>query len=122
MAREDGNMAKRGRRPRVVTEALARQHDAVSAAVPGSGAAAAAEGAGAAPVGRLFPRGITRLGQPGVESAERLQEAAASILAVTRRLDEVVSEARARGLSWDSVGFCVGMTGEAARQRWGGVA
>ena len=33
--------------------------------------------------------------------------------------DELVAEARSAGLSWAVIGWSVGTTGEAARQRWG---
>jgi hypothetical protein len=42
---------------------------------------------------------------------------------VARQIDwsrkQLVSDARGRGVSWDGVGWMVGTTGEAARQRYG---
>lgn len=43
---------------------------------------------------------------------------------VSRRVDharrELVRDARGRGVSWDGVGWLLGTSGEAARQRYGG--
>lgn len=36
-----------------------------------------------------------------------------------RRVSEAVSEARARGTSWDEIGLVLGMTTESARQLYG---
>lgn len=40
-------------------------------------------------------------------------------ITVLAQLDDVVQRMRAAGLSWDSIGWCVGMSGAGARKRWG---
>lgn len=74
------------------------------------------------PAGReavVVPRGIARLGEEGFELMHTLQHIALELARLTDSLEVTVDSARARGMSWASIGFCVGTTGEAARQRWG---
>lgn len=67
----------------------------------------------------FMPRGISRLGEEGFDQARELQRITSALRIGTERLDVAVLDARVLGFSWDSIGFCVGTTGEAARQRWG---
>jgi hypothetical protein len=39
---------------------------------------------------------------------------------VLAELDVLVADMRQSGLSWDSIGWCVGISGQGARKRWGG--
>ena len=67
----------------------------------------------------VLPESLTRLAGHDLEIAADLQHVAAEL----RRLDDhrtaLVREARDSGLSWNAIGWCVGTTGEAARQRFG---
>jgi hypothetical protein len=47
-----------------------------------------------------------------------LQELAGIVRATQLGIAETVQEARSAGASWDAIGWSVGTTGEAARQRW----
>lgn len=67
----------------------------------------------------FLPRGITRLGEEGFDTAHRLQHLTLEMSRLSEGLTAAVNDARALGFSWSSIGFCVGTTGEAARQRWG---
>jgi len=39
---------------------------------------------------------------------------------VLAELGVLVADMRQSGLSWDSIGWCVGLSGDGARKRWGG--
>ena len=66
----------------------------------------------------FVPRGIQRFGEEGFERMRNLQHLVMRLRELADELDAEVERARVTGLSWDSIGFCVGTTGEAARQRW----
>ncbi len=68
----------------------------------------------------VIPRSIARLSGPAEELVHHLQH-----LAITRQeLEDAIAEAvldgRHLGVSWSAIGWSVGTTGEAARQRWSG--
>jgi len=67
------------------------------------------------------PRAFKRLSSEGREAVSGLQQIAASISEAQEHLEEHVEWARQAGASWDLIGWSVGTTGEAARQRWGAV-
>lgn len=67
----------------------------------------------------LVPRGIKRLGEEGFEVMHSLQHITGELAQLSDALEREVNGARALGFSWASIGFCIGTTGEAARQRWG---
>lgn len=67
----------------------------------------------------IVPRGIKRLGEEGFFLMRQLQQTTIALRKLSEQLEGQVGEAREVGMSWDSIGFCVGTTGEAARQRWG---
>jgi len=67
----------------------------------------------------IVPRSIGRLGDEAAEAVAAAQHAVATIQRAQRDLDRAVADARAAGASWAAVGWSVGTTGEAARQRWG---
>jgi hypothetical protein len=51
-----------------------------------------------------------------------IRKAYEDLLLAQRRLADAVSVARAEGCAWGTVGMMLGTSGEAARQRYGGVA
>jgi hypothetical protein len=67
-----------------------------------------------------LPASVRRLTGERLEVVETLQDHARQIEFLRGRLDEVVPIARELGVSWAAIGFSVGLTGEAARLRWGG--
>lgn len=67
----------------------------------------------------ILPTAVRRLDEDGVEIVAALQEHTAAISEMQAHFDDLVAEARAAGLSWSVIGWSIGTTGEAARQRWG---
>lgn len=67
----------------------------------------------------LVPVGVRRLKGEAAHCASDLQRAALAVREAQENLADQVAEARELGLSWNVVGWCVGTTSEAARQRWG---
>jgi hypothetical protein len=67
----------------------------------------------------IRPRSWDRLGEEGVSLVSGLQRIAAQIHEMQGHLEEHVLDAREVGVSWDLIGWSVGTTGDAARQRWG---
>ena len=67
----------------------------------------------------LVPRGIERLGEEGHFWMHELQGTAMQLRQLTERLAEQVDGAREAGLSWDSIGFCIGTTWRAVQMRFG---
>lgn len=65
------------------------------------------------------PRALKRLNAEGREGIAALQQIAAGIGEAQLHLEEHVQWVRQAGASWDLIGWSVGTTGEAARQRWG---
>jgi hypothetical protein len=56
------------------------------------------------------------------EPLRRIQQATQARAAVERELAAAVVDAREQGISWAVIGAYMGTSGEAARQRYGGVA
>lgn len=67
----------------------------------------------------LAPAAYRRLKGDALASVQDVQEAAAAISEWQQALEESVAAAREEGVSWDLIGWSVGTTGNAARQRWG---
>lgn len=67
----------------------------------------------------FLPRAMQKLGNDGVVMAADLQRTVLAMQQLQETLSRQVSEARDMGMSWNSIGWCVGTTGDAARQRWG---
>jgi hypothetical protein len=65
------------------------------------------------------PRSWDRLGEEGQYVLAGLQGIAAQIHEMQGHLEEHVLEARELGASWDLIGWSIGTTGEAVRQRFG---
>lgn len=70
----------------------------------------------------LLPVSVRRLKGDAREIASDLQAVAGQISGLQGRLAQGVAYGRQVGLSWGVIGWSVGTTGEAARQRWGAVA
>jgi hypothetical protein len=69
-------------------------------------------------VAYLLPRAVKGLTGRALERYIDLQDAEREIWALREHQDDYVRELRAAGVSWASLGFAVGITGEAARKRW----
>ena len=67
----------------------------------------------------LLPASVKRLKGEQLEVASQIQSVAAEIGRLQDYLSEGVDWGRQIGLSWNVIGWSVGTTGEAARQRWG---
>ena len=67
----------------------------------------------------FVPRSVERLAGEALEIAGEMQEVVVSIREGQQALDGLVFEGRESGMSWAAIGWCVGTSGEAARQRWG---
>lgn len=70
----------------------------------------------------LMPVSVRRLRGDALEAASDIQALAAEISRLQGRLADGVENGRQVGLSWGVIGWSVGTTGEAARQRWGDAA
>lgn len=71
------------------------------------------------PVEVAVPRALDRLSDQGREVITDLQRVAMAARQAQEHVGEHVALARRVGASWDLIGWSVGTTGEAARQRWG---
>lgn len=67
----------------------------------------------------LWPAALRMVEGEQKVAALELQSIARQIHQLQRVLDEAVNDARASRLSWQSIGWCLGTSGEAARQRFG---
>lgn len=67
----------------------------------------------------MLPTAVRRLDDEGLDLVAHLQSVVARISEDQYHLDGLVAAAREGGLSWAVIGWSVGTTGEAARQRWG---
>jgi hypothetical protein len=93
------------------------------AAHDGGDVAVQRTGSGAAfyqPAEVAAPRALARLSRDGQEVVADLQRVAIAARQAQEHVGEHVALARSVGASWDLIGWSVGTTGEAARQRWGG--
>jgi hypothetical protein len=71
------------------------------------------------PADALNPRALERLDGDQQHVLAAIQTNAMQIRMATEDLDQHVALAREMGVSWHLIGWSVGTTGEAARQRWG---
>jgi hypothetical protein len=67
----------------------------------------------------MEPRAVRRATPQQLSCIADLQEPVRVIAAAVQDLDRAVIAARMSGLSWQTIGWCVGTSSEAARQRWG---
>lgn len=65
-----------------------------------------------------MPREIRRLEDQDV--IYRLKEAVVAAELARESVEALIPSARLAGLSWDSIGWLVGLSGSGARRRWGG--
>lgn len=70
----------------------------------------------------LLPRSARRLDEEQMLTVNELQSIGQQIAFLERQADEVAALARRDGVSWSLIGFCLGITGEAARRRYGDAA
>lgn len=68
-----------------------------------------------------LPASVRRLTGERLEVINELQALGRQAEWIRNRYDLLVPEARELGVSWAAIGFSVGLTGEAARLRWGGL-
>lgn len=69
--------------------------------------------------GVVLPRSIAKLPEESIAVLKSVQRNVLQTQALTQQLDYLVDQARDEGISWAAIGWSVGTTGEAARQRWG---
>ena len=67
----------------------------------------------------LVPRSLRNLRGDAEECMAEVQKAVGVIHEAQQDLDQLVTEARDLGVSWGGIGWCVGTSEQAARQRWG---
>ena len=67
----------------------------------------------------MVPRSVSALGGETRALVTEATRLAAAIAEAQADLAELVGEMREAGVSWSAIGWAVGTTGEAARQRWG---
>ena len=67
----------------------------------------------------ILPASVSKLSGDQLEVVSDLQHLAADIADRQMQLGRLVDEARDLGVSWVAIGWSVGTTGEAARQRFG---
>jgi hypothetical protein len=67
----------------------------------------------------MLPRSAERLDPMQMEMVRDLQRVGFAIRELEERFDALARETRDAGVSWSLIGFCLGLTGEAARLRYG---
>jgi hypothetical protein len=66
----------------------------------------------------MLPKAARRLSPEGRDAVISLQDAVRDVQAAQDRLQKRATAARREGVSWMIVGWCLGLSGEAARKRW----
>ncbi len=66
----------------------------------------------------ISPVAVTKLTRDGAARVTALQEAVMARRQLLKEIDRLVDELRELGVSWNVIGWSVGTTSEAARQRW----
>lgn len=66
----------------------------------------------------FIPASIANLGEEQAEIVGQIQHVALAIADHQDQLERLVIEARELGVSWSAIGWSVGTTPQAARQRW----
>jgi hypothetical protein len=67
----------------------------------------------------LLPLRIAKMPPSQLELVVALQAKVVEIAAAQRVLESLVEESRDEGLSWETIGWCIGRTGRAASLRFG---
>jgi hypothetical protein len=70
-------------------------------------------------VATILPTAMRSLRGPALEVVEDLQDTVRRIAEDQDRLAALVTVGRSVGLSWGSLGWCIGTTGQACAQRFG---
>ena len=70
----------------------------------------------------IVPRAFARLSQEGMEVVSDLQRKAFALHDLRDEVEALVIQSREAGASWAVIGWSVGTSGDAARQRWGELA
>jgi acetylornithine/succinyldiaminopimelate/putrescine aminotransferase len=66
----------------------------------------------------ITPAAMRKLSAPAAIKLNDLQNVVRRRLELLDEMDELVGQLRAVGVSWNLIGWSVGTTSEAARQRW----
>lgn len=66
-----------------------------------------------------LPVSVRRLRPAQADAVSELQKATMKREELMQRIDHLVGDLREEGVSWGVIGWSVGTTSEAARQRWG---
>jgi hypothetical protein len=67
----------------------------------------------------IMPRAMGKLGREGILMASDLQHTILEMQKLQNQLEQQIFEARDMGMSWNSIGWCIGISGNAVQQRWG---
>lgn len=67
----------------------------------------------------MVPRSVEALGPAQVEAVQRMQRIELQRRDVERQLDELVIKSRRAGLTWAAIGWALGVSAQAASQRYG---
>jgi len=70
----------------------------------------------------IVPRAFARLSEEGMEVVSDLQRKALALHDLRDEVEALVIEAREAGASWGVIGWSVGTSDQAARQRWSELA
>lgn len=66
-----------------------------------------------------LPNSARRLDEEGLMTVRELQSIGHQLAILEGQAETVAAECRASGVSWSLIGWCLGLTGEAARRRYG---
>ena len=67
----------------------------------------------------MLPKSASRLDPDQLEALRDLQRVGLVLRQLEDRADELAHECREMGISWALIGFCLGLTGQAAGLRYG---
>ena len=67
----------------------------------------------------VVPRSVEVLGDAQVEAVRSIQRVELERRGLQRQLDELVLRGRTAGISWAALGWALGISGQAAQQRYG---
>lgn len=70
----------------------------------------------------FLPVSISRHSREVIDLAGDLQQASERVRAAVADVEVLVWEARQAGLSWDAIGWCTGVVGRTASEKWGEMA
>jgi len=70
-------------------------------------------------VGFVMPRALANLRGAAAEAAAELQQQAVIRADAQERIDHMIGHCREQGLSWNSIGWCLGVTAQSVQGRYG---